>query len=205
MLLFLLRHLRQRRLRAGLALLFVLCGASLWRSNVVGYAFGKLSESAARDILSRYVGSKSAVKIKSVEPLGTSAVVVAQIETAFRFAQDTQGHWYLAEVRRGDNKWEDVRALAQLLEDERQARARAEMELLAQGLAEFHRERGFYVAANNIVALTDALSPRYVKPVLRLDPWHRPYEYAPQDSGYILRSRGADGRIQTADDIILHP
>ena len=184
--------------------LSVLLAATLL-TNGGARAGGGLSADEARAVLRRWVGPNSAVQIKEVSPLGSSTLVVANIETAFRFAKDEEGHWRVAEIRRGDNKWEDARLLEQALQREKTERARAELELFAQALDSFKQERGFYVSAQTAAGLTDHLCPRYLKRIIRVDPWQQPYEYETDGAAYTLRSRGADGKKATPDDIIARP
>jgi hypothetical protein len=49
----------------------------------------------------------------------------------------------------------------------------------------------------------DHLSPRYIKQIIRLDPWHNPYRYNGTTDSYTLASDGADGKPGTADDVTL--
>jgi len=39
--------------------------------------------------------------------------------------------------------------------------------------------------------------------VIRIDPWHQPYEYEGTRTSYVLRSNGPDGNANTADDIVV--
>jgi hypothetical protein len=72
---------------------------------------------------------------------------------------------------------------------------------LRAALEAFRRERGFYVVATDSATLMDHLSPRYVKQIIRLDPWHNPYRYTGTTDSYTLASDGADGKPGTADDV----
>jgi hypothetical protein len=142
-----------------------------------------------------------AVRVREVSVLGSSATVVAQVETAFRFVKNNDGKWRVAEIRTGDNRWEDVDLLVRAVNGEKVERARAELETLATALEAFRRERGFYVVAKGESALVDHLNPRYLTRVVRLDPWHKPYFYEGTQTAFILRSDGADGKENTPDDI----
>jgi hypothetical protein len=51
--------------------------------------------------------------------------------------------------------------------------------------------------------LIDHLSPHYLARVIRVDPWHRPYQYDGQQDRYSLRSFGPDGKPNTPDDIVV--
>ena len=90
-----------------------------------------------------------------------------------------------------------------MLDAEKVARARADLDALAAALEAFRRERGFYVVADSSAALVDQLNPRYTPDVIRIDPWHRPYEYTGTRDTYALRSLGPDGKAGTDDDITL--
>jgi hypothetical protein len=164
-----------------------------------------LSPAQARKLIANMAGIQlpsNAVRVREVSAMGSSALVVAQVETAFRFVKDTGGKWRVAEIRTGDNRWEDVDTLVRSVNAEKSARARAELETLATALEAYRRERGFYVAAKGEGALEDHLNPRYLARVIRVDPWHKPYLYEGTQSSYTLRSAGADGKENTPDDLI---
>jgi hypothetical protein len=166
-------------------------------------AAGDLSPKEARKLIARMAGinlPSDAVRVKSVSSLGSSAVVVAQIETAFRFVNEND-KWRVAEIRTGDRNWEDVDSLLRALNAEKTSRVRAEMETIATALEAFKRERGAYIEAKSEAQLIDTLSPRYLARVIRVDAWHRPYEYEGTRNSFVLRSVGPDGKPNTADDI----
>ncbi|HEX8746452.1 MAG TPA: type II secretion system protein GspG [Pyrinomonadaceae bacterium] len=165
-----------------------------------------LSAKEARQLIARVAGSElptGAVRVRSISSLGSSAVVEAQIETAFRFVRGDDGKWRVAEIRTGDNRWEDVDMISRAINQEKTERARAELETFATALEAFRRERGFYVEAATAVALVDQLNPLYLARIIRIDPWHRPYLYEGSRSQYMLRSAGLDGKANTGDDIVL--
>jgi hypothetical protein len=169
-------------------------------------AAGDLTPKEARKLIANMAGIKlpsDAVRVREVSMLGSSAVVVAQVETAFRFNQGDDGKWRVAEIRTGDRAWEDVEILTRAVNAEKVARARAEMETLATALEAFKRERGFYVVAKGESVLVDQLNPRYLARVVRVDPWHKPYLYEGTRNAYTLRSAGADGKENTADDVVV--
>ena len=168
-------------------------------------AAGDLTPKEARRVIARLAGIElpsDAVRIKSISPMGNTAVVVAQVETAFRFVND-KDKWRVAEVRTGDRRWEDMDLLIRALNTEKTSRVRAELETIATALESFRRERGSYVEAKTEAALVDFLSPRYLARVIRLDAWHRPYEYEGSRESYVLRSLGPDGESGTSDDVVV--
>ncbi|HEX5704724.1 MAG TPA: type II secretion system protein GspG [Pyrinomonadaceae bacterium] len=186
-------------------LLSILIAAGLSLFAFQTRAAGDLTPKEARRVIARLAGIElpsDAVRIKSISPMGNSAVVVAQVETAFRFVND-KDKWRVAEVRTGDRRWEDMDLLIRALNTEKTSRVRAELETIATALEAFRRERGSYVEAKTEAALVDFLSPRYLARVIRLDAWHRPYEYEGGREAYVLRSLGPDGKSGTSDDVVL--
>ena len=178
---------------------------SLLLALVYGQAADTLSQSQARKLIANMAGIKlpsDAVRVREVSVMGSSALVVAQVETAFRFVKEADGKWRVAEIRTGDNRWEDIETLVRAVNSEKAGRARAELETLATALEAFRRERGFYVVAKAESALEDHLNPRYLSRLIRVDPWHKPYLYEGTQSSYTLRSAGADGKENTPDDIV---
>ncbi len=166
-------------------------------------AAGGLSVKEARKLIARMAGinlPSDAVRVKSVDSLGNSAVVVAQVETAFRFVNEND-KWRVAEIRTGDRNWEDVDSLVRALNAEKTSRVRAELETIATALEAFKHEQGGYVETKSETVLIDFLNPHYLARVIRVDAWHHPYEYEGTRNSYVLRSVGPDGKPNTPDDI----
>src|SRR5437773_7207429 len=163
-------------------------------------AAGDLSPKEARRLIARMAGIElpsDAVRIKEISTFGNSAVVVAQVETAFRLVKGDQDKWRVAEIRTGDRRWEDVELLIKALDVEKTGRARAELQSIATALESYRHERGFYVESDSESVLVDHLSPRYLTQVVRVDPWHQAYLYEGTRTGFILRSAGPDGKPNT--------
>jgi hypothetical protein len=58
----------------------------------------------------------SSVRVKTISQTSpTTAEVTAEIRTVFRLEQDKQGHWRVAEIRTGQDRWERVDLIAQAL------------------------------------------------------------------------------------------
>jgi type II secretion system (T2SS) protein G len=166
-------------------------------------AAGDLSPKEARKLIARMAGinlPSDEVRVKSVSSLGNSAVVVAQVETAFRFVNE-KDKWRVAEIRTGDRSWEDVDSLVRALNAEKTSRVRAELETIATALEAFKHERGGYVESKSEAQLIDFLSPRYLARVIRVDAWQQPYGYEGTRNSYVLRSAGPDRQPNTPDDI----
>ena len=167
-------------------------------------AAGDLTPKEARKLIARMAGIElpsDAVRVKNISTAGNTAIVVAQVETAFRLVKDDKDKWRIAEIRTGDRRWEDLDTLMKALNVEKTARARAELESIATALESYRRERGFYVESKSEAALIDNLNPHYLARVIRVDPWHQPYEYEGSRNSFVLRSSGPDGKPNTPDDV----
>ena len=187
----------------GLSLLLVVTGGLLITTT---RAAGDLTAKEARRLIARVAGIQlpsDAVRIKDVSSLGNSATVTATVETAFKFEKGSDGKWRVAEMRTGDRRWEDVDLLMKALNAEKTARARAELESLATALDAFRRERGSYLESKSEATLIDNLNPRFLKSIIRVDPWHQPYAYEGTRSSFVLRSAGPDEKINTEDDVVI--
>ena len=185
---------------------FVIISSCVLIAITYSQAAADLSPGEARKLIANLAGIQlpsNAVRVREVSMMGSSAVVVAQVETAFRFVKTDNNKWRVAEIRTGDNRWEDVDMLLRAVNSEKTERARAELETLATALESFRRERGFYVVAKTESGLLDHLNPRYLARIIRVDPWHKPYLYEGTNSNYTLRSAGADGKENTPDDVIV--
>ncbi|MCA1568030.1 MAG: type II secretion system protein GspG [Acidobacteria bacterium] len=138
----------------------------------------------------------------ALAPMGSAAVVELEVETSVDFVRDARGRWQVARVRIGGGRgFEAFDAFESALNTEKLARARADLESLAALLEEYRRARGFYVVAETASDLVDHLNPDYTAALIRFDPWHRPYEYVGARERFTLRSLGADGKPNTADDV----
>ena len=169
-------------------------------------AAGDLTPKEARKLIARMAGinlPSDAVRVKEVSAMGNSATVVAQVETAFRFDKGSDGKWRIAEIRTGDRRWEDVDLLVKALNAEKTSRARAELESIATALESYRREHGFYLQSKTEAALIDSLNPRYLPSIIRVDPWHQPYQYEGTRGSFVLRSNGPDEKPNTADDVVV--
>ena len=169
-------------------------------------AAGDLTPQEARKLIARMAGinlPSDAVRVKEVSAMGNSATVVAQVETAFRFDKGSDGKWRIAEIRTGDRRWEDVDLLVKALDAEKTSRARAELESIATALESYRREHGVYLETKTEAALIDILNPRYLPSIIRVDPWHQPYQYEGSRGSFVLRSSGPDEKPNTADDVVV--
>lgn len=149
------------------------------------------------------------VRIREVSPFGlsfgssdASALVSALVQLDFRFARDGRG-WQVASVKTGNRDWLDVRGISAAVDQMKRSSATDDLSQIAQALDSFRRERGSFVVSDKESVLIDHLSPRYLIRVIRVDPWHRPYQYDGQQTHYSLRSLGPDGKPDTGDDIVI--
>jgi hypothetical protein len=147
------------------------------------------------------------VRIKEVSVFGlslgaeSSALVVALVHADFRFARGVRG-WEVAGFRSGNREWIDVSGLPAAMDQVKRTAAIEELSTIAKALRDFRSDRGYFVVSDKESVLIDHLSPRYLTRVIRIDPWHRPYQYEGRQDRYSLRSLGPDGKPNTADDIV---
>ena len=106
-------------------------------------------------------------------------------------------------MKAGNRDWVDLQGVSASVDQIKRASASNELSLIAQALDNYRRDRGVYVVSDKESVLIDHLSPRYLTRVIRVDPWHRPYQYEGSQTGYSLRSLGPDGKPNTGDDIVV--
>jgi hypothetical protein len=140
------------------------------------------------------------VHVKAISTsIGGETVVEAQFDAAFRFTQDKQGNWNPVEVRPATAESELIQTA---IRKEKNLRTTADLRTVVTALEAFHRERGFYVAADTGAALVDNLAPRFLGSIIRLDAWSREFQYNGTSESYRLKSLGPDGKPDTGDDIV---
>ena len=149
------------------------------------------------------------VRVREVSPFGLSigssdatALIGTLVQMDFRLARDQRG-WQVASIKSGNRDWVDARDMAASVDQLKRSSASADLSEIAQALDSFHRDRGSFVVSDKESVLIDHLSPRYLTRVIRVDPWHRPYQYEGQQTQYSLRSLGPDGKPNTGDDIVV--
>jgi hypothetical protein len=147
--------------------------------------------------------TRGPLRIESLSAIASSAVAEVSVEATFRLSKDARGKWRVAEILFGDNSSGSLEALWQSVNAQKAARARADLSIVRDALEAYRRERGLYVVAEDLRVLMDHLSPRFIKRIVRIDPWHNPYRYTGTVSTYTLGSDGPDGKTGTTDDVTL--
>ncbi len=147
-----------------------------------------------------------AIRIQEIAPSPVplaskeSATVVAWIGVEARAANDAKG-WRITDIRTGNREWVNLDQLVTALNHQKQDRARADMQRIADALERYRADKGGYIISDSHAVLIDHLSPAYIREVIRLDPWRQPYKYVGQRDRFTLVSPGPDGKDGTADDI----
>jgi hypothetical protein len=148
------------------------------------------------------------VRIKDLSsldlPFGSesSALIESSIQLDFRFARDTR-NWRVSELKSGNRPWTNLDAFAIAYNEAKRASATSDLAAIANALIDFRKQRGSFVISDKESVLIDHLSPHYLTRVIRVDPWHRPYQYDGETDRFSLRSLGPDGKPNTPDDIVL--
>lgn len=179
--------------------------------EVAGGPGQSLSVNEAKQKISKLAGlgelSEKQVRIKSVDDGigGKDAVVVAQVETAFKMTR-VGDQWQVSEVRVGPGQWESVKLVREAVEHEKERRTAEDLRSLKSAADAFRKEMGYQLKARNIAELDDLLSPRFLEKVIRFDAWGRELRLEESAEGLKVFSAGIDGRYGTKDDIwILMP
>ncbi|HEX7333107.1 MAG TPA: type II secretion system protein GspG [Pyrinomonadaceae bacterium] len=171
----------------------------------------ELTTKRARCLVATLLGVKlpsDDVRIKEVSPFGLSlgsesaALVTALIQVDFRLAREARG-WRVTEFKSGSRDWVNVSNVPIAIDQVKRAAASEDLSTIAKALGDFRRDRGYFVVSDKESVLIDHLSPRYLSRVIRVDPWHRPYQYDGQQDRYSLRSLGPDGKPNTPDDVVV--
>lgn len=171
----------------------------------------ELTTRRARCLVANLFGVKlpsDDVRIKEISPFGLSigsesaALVVAFVRADFRLVRDGK-RWRVAEFKSGNRDWVNIASLATAIDQVKRSAATDELSTVAKALGDYRRERGSFVVSDSESVLIDHLSPRYLPRVIRVDPWHRPYQYEGQPDRYSLRSLGPDGKPNTPDDVVV--
>ncbi len=141
--------------------------------------------------------------MKEFAPIYKSARAVVDVEAAFTLERDAKKKWRVVAFKVGDLSMNNLEALIASINRKKSEHARADLETIRLALERFRSERGFYVVSDSETVLVDHLSPRYLKTIIRIDPWHRPYRYNGTRDAYTLSSDGPDNLPLTADDVTL--
>jgi hypothetical protein len=125
------------------------------------------------------------------------------VELAFQFERDTPGSpWYVSSVRLGDQNWVSVPELIAAINETRRKETADALRKLDAGIAAFRQRNGNAPSASTVAALGDVLHPQYMTDLVLADSWGHPIEIASPGPNFRFRSVGADGRRDTADDVL---
>ena len=149
-----------------------------------------------------------AVRIKDMSvlnlPFGSesSALITALVQIDLRLTSGNRG-WQVSEFKSGTRDWTRIDTLSSALNETKRVAATVDLTAIANALVEFRRERGTFIVSDKESVVIDHLNPRYLTRVIRVDPWHRPYQYEGAPDRFSLRSLGPDGKPGTADDVVV--
>jgi hypothetical protein len=135
----------------------------------------------------------------------TTAIAESTVTLAFQFERpNTNAEWHIESVRLGDRDWVKLDELIAAMNEGRRRTTVQTLQQLAEGVEKYRSTNGTLPAAGEIVSLTDALYPGYLKTLVREDGWGNPIIYETMgNAGFRLVSLGADGRRGTPDDVVI--
>lgn len=148
------------------------------------------------------------VRIKEMTALNlpfgseSSALITALVQVEFRLTKENRG-WRVSEFKSGTREWARIDSLLSALNETKRVAATTDLTTIANALIEFRHDRGSFVISDKESVLIDHLNPSYLTRVIRVDPWHRPYQYEGAQDRFTLRSVGPDGKPNTSDDIVV--
>ena len=190
-------------LNRGLHLLLIAC------FGLPACTAARLSHDEARKKIAE-IGQSSlipdAIEIRRVvSQTDTSAIAEATVTLAFQFKRaSTNAEWRIEAVRLGDRDWISLDELLAAVNEGRRRTTAQAMQQLADGIEKYRSTNGSLPPARDIVTLTDALYPGYLRVLVREDGWGDAIIYeVTGPSTFRLVSRGADRRRGTPDDIVI--
>jgi hypothetical protein len=166
-----------------------------------------INKKAARDLILQPPLSmldKEEVYIQSVSQTGQRDVLVeATLHAAFRFER-VEGKWIIREVRLGKRPWERLEDIMRALQVVKAEDTRKLLEQVTTAIDRYIARNGALPEFKDYVALSDALHPNYLSPLIRLDAWQNPlHAFRTGPNSIRLLSAGPDGKVGTGDDIEL--
>jgi hypothetical protein len=159
-------------------------------------------KTAEKVIASEALLKSSSIDIESVtQATSGQAIVQTKMKAAFRLER-SGGQWVIREVKIGNNPWEKLENVVLALNRVKKEETEANLQRIASALDEYRRKNGRIPDFADYISLSDALSPDYLSPLLRLDSWGQPIVAVRISSAQVqLISTGPDGKMGTSDDI----
>ncbi|HUI69039.1 MAG TPA: type II secretion system protein GspG [Spirochaetia bacterium] len=147
---------------------------------------------------------KDTLDIESVSQTGPGeAVVQARLPAAFRL-EKVHGKWEIRDVRVGNDQWEKLDDFVAALNAVKTEETRKMLGEVANAIDRYREKNGRLPDFKDYVSLSDALNPDYLTTLIRLDAWRHPLAAVRTATTTVqLISAGPDGKIGTADDIVL--
>jgi hypothetical protein len=184
------------------------CASLLALALLLGGCGGRaINEKVARDvILSSPPGelAKKDVNVLSVTEVGAhEAIAETYLHTSFRL-EKVGSNWVVSEVRVGNGEWEKLADIQRALQQAKIDETRRMLDKIAAAIEAYREKNGRLPDFKDYVALSDALSPLYLSPLIREDAWGHPLAAVRVSQDTIrLVSAGPDGKLGTSDDVEL--
>lgn len=139
--------------------------------------------------------------VRITQVSGAQAIAETRLKTAFRLEKKA-GKWEIREVRLGHGQWEKIENLVRMLESVKIEETNGLLDRIAEAVLKYRATHGRLPAFSDYIELSDALSPNYLTPLVRLDSWRRPLgAHRDSPNSIKLYSAGPDGLFATKDDI----
>ena len=141
------------------------------------------------------------VEIIETRKSGNALLAEVKVKTALKFVRE-EGRWELDEIRLADRRWEKASHILAVLDRERTQTTLHTLREIDGAILLYRNEEGRVPQVADFNHLMDALTPRFLDRIIRLDSWSNPLVYrAHTATAYSLSSMGPDGTDGSGDDI----
>jgi hypothetical protein len=131
------------------------------------------------------------------------AVLDTNFQLSLMVSREKGKDWQIESIRMGDRDWVDFPLFVEAFHSAMVKHTQEKLDKLASAINLYKAISNGLPVFNNITKLTDLLAPEFLSEIIRYDSWNHEIRVEPQtDGSLILRSLGADGILNTADDLI---
>ena len=189
-------YLASMRIRYILASVLLLTGCG-------GLSMNKhLARDLIMEIPQEALGKNDIEVVNVTQISGSEAIAETTLKAAFRLEKH-RGEWVVREVRLGHGQWEKVDSFVKTLIELKTAETWEMLGRIGEAIVRYREANGALPVFKDYVGLSDALSPDYLTPLIRLDAWRRPLQAERTGpNSIVIRSAGPDGKFGTKDDLI---
>ncbi len=130
-------------------------------------------------------------------------VAEIRVKTAVMLSKK-EDKWTIEQIRIGDRRWADADAVMAVINKRLDESTLKRLKEVSQGLDRYLAAKGEVPNVTQVARLMDLLNPEYMPEAVFSDSRGNPLCYRRlSERRYEVRSAGPDGRLDTADDLVL--